>query len=104
MTVRELEHRMTPTEFNRWQIFWNIMPFGPHRDAHFFGQVCSTIASVMTGKRFKSTDFFPLYEPRNTATSLKPADGKPFTIKQRNFMTMFEGIGKPKEPENEGDT
>ncbi|MBL4837370.1 MAG: hypothetical protein JKY34_07310 [Kordiimonadaceae bacterium] len=104
MTVTELENRMTAFEFKRWQIFWNINPFGPQRDDHRFGQVCATIAQIGCGKKFNSNDFFPTYEPRTTSKSIKPADGKPFSMKQRSFMAMLQAAGRPKGSDDESNT
>ena len=56
-TVGELQDRMTSSEFSEWRAYYEKDPFGTLRSDYQSGQICSTIANIVSGEAFSPADF-----------------------------------------------
>jgi hypothetical protein len=61
--------QLSESEFVGWQKYYNLEPFGVHRQDAGHAIVAATIATVMTGKVHKPTAFMPRYDENDSGIS-----------------------------------
>jgi len=61
MGVREAQARIGADEFAEWLAYGQLEPWGPEREDLRAAIVAATVASTLTGRRFRPADFMPRF-------------------------------------------
>lgn len=91
-TVAELELGMSGREFDDWQEFYAVEPFGSMRDNLHAGQIAAMIYNVNRGKRappIQASDFLLI---ERTASDEASEDAR----KNEQSRAAFHALAKPK--------
>ncbi len=72
MSVEETYDRIPPHEFQLWQAFFRLEPFGPAREDLRAGQIAAAAYNtIRKGAPAKASDFFPELDPNASVTGRK---------------------------------
>ena len=91
---------MSAYEFNQWQIYYRLFPFGDEREDWRMGMICSSTLAPHTKKPPKAQDF--MLKPRETEK--QKADGLKAAMRRAATSRRGKAGGAPRPPKKRPST